>query len=104
LKLDRDRSSLIQIKASPGRAGIRSSGIALRVLAPDRFAPAVLVTIKARKEDGQIINIIAGCGSDIILSNVQFELKVVNEDQVLRLFPGMDGNQLLSLSDVSRSS
>ena len=44
--------------------------------------------IKSRKEDGQIV-IIAGCATDIMLSNVQFSLKVLEPNRILRLFPGM---------------
>ena len=45
--------------------------------------------IKTRKEDGQTVNIIAGCATDIMLSNVQFSLKVLEPNKILRLFPGM---------------
>jgi len=46
--------------------------------------------IKSKKEDGQTVNIIAGCATDIMLSNVQFSLKVLEPDKVSRMFPGMD--------------
>jgi hypothetical protein len=45
--------------------------------------------IKTRKEDGQTVNIIAGCASDIMLSNVQFSLKVLEPNKISRMFPGM---------------
>ena len=45
--------------------------------------------IKSRKEDGQTVNIIAGCATDIMLSNVQFSLKVLEPNKILRLFPGV---------------
>jgi hypothetical protein len=48
-------------------------------------------TIKARKDDGQTLTLIAGCATDIILSNVQFSLKVLDENSIVRQFPGMDG-------------
>ena len=44
--------------------------------------------IKSRKEDGQTVNIIAGCTTDIMLSNVQFSLKVL-EQKIARVFPGV---------------
>jgi hypothetical protein len=47
-------------------------------------------TIKAKKDDGQTVNIVASCASDIMLSTVQFQLNVVNQDKVRRLFPGME--------------
>jgi hypothetical protein len=45
--------------------------------------------IKTKKEDGQTVNIIAGCATDIMLSNVQFSLKVLEPNKILRTFPGM---------------
>jgi hypothetical protein len=45
--------------------------------------------IKSRKEDGQTLNIIAGCATDIMLSNVQFSLKVLEPNKISRTFPGM---------------
>jgi hypothetical protein len=45
--------------------------------------------IKSRKEDGQTINILAGCATDIMLSNVQFSLKVLEPNKISRMFPGM---------------
>ena len=45
--------------------------------------------IKSRKEDGQTVNIIAGCATDIMLSNVQFSLKLIEPGKLLRTFPGM---------------
>jgi len=35
-------------------------------------------TIKARKETGQFIHLLASCSTDIMLSEVQFSVKVVN--------------------------
>ena len=45
--------------------------------------------IKNKKEDGQTVNIIAGCDSDIMLSNVQFSLKVLEPNKISRTFPGV---------------
>ena len=45
--------------------------------------------IKSRKQDGQTLNIVAGCATDIMLSNVQFSLKVLEPNRILRIFPGM---------------
>jgi hypothetical protein len=47
--------------------------------------------IKARKDDGMNINLIAACSSDIMFENMQFSLKVVDANTVMRLFPGMEG-------------
>jgi hypothetical protein len=43
--------------------------------------------IKTRKEDDQNVNIVAGCATDIMLSNVQFSLKVVEPNKISRTFP-----------------
>ena len=51
----------------------------------------VKCTIKSRKEDGQSLNLIAGCATDIMLSNVQFVLQVVDDDNIARVFPGVEG-------------
>jgi hypothetical protein len=45
--------------------------------------------IKTKKEEGQVVNIIAGCATDIMLSNVQFSLKVLEPDKIARVFPGV---------------
>jgi hypothetical protein len=45
--------------------------------------------IKSRKDDGQTVHIIAGCATDIMLSNVQFSLKVLEPDKISRMFPGL---------------
>jgi hypothetical protein len=56
-----------------------------------RFAKC---TIKARKDDGGTVNIVAGCASDIMLSSVQFKLKVVDANKITRLFPGMEDMEI----------
>ncbi|WP_076861151.1 hypothetical protein [Bradyrhizobium mercantei] len=50
--------------------------------------------IKSRKDDGQNINIIVGCASGIMVSNVQFFLKVVDDDTITRQFPGIEGMEV----------
>jgi hypothetical protein len=50
-------------------------------------------TIKARKEDGSLINFIAACASDIMASNIQFSAKVIDDNTIMRIFPGM-GDEL----------
>ncbi|WP_426434553.1 hypothetical protein [Bradyrhizobium genosp. P] len=51
-------------------------------------------TVKTRKEDGQSLNLIAACATDIMLSNVQFVLKVVDDDNITRLFPGLESMEV----------
>ena len=50
--------------------------------------------IKAKKDDGKTINLVAACASDIMLSSVQFSLREVDANAVIRLFPGMDGMEI----------
>ena len=46
--------------------------------------------IKTKKEDGDSVNIIAGCATDIMLSNVQFSLKMLEPNKISRIFPGIE--------------
>ena len=46
--------------------------------------------IKTRKENGDTVNIIAGCATDIMLSNVQFSLKMLEPNKISRMFPGLE--------------
>jgi hypothetical protein len=50
--------------------------------------------IKTRKEEGGSLNLIAGCATDIMLSNVQFVLKIVDDDNITRVFPGIEGMEV----------
>lgn len=50
--------------------------------------------IKARKDDGENINLIAACATDIMLQNVQFNLRPIDANAVSRQFPGMEGMQI----------
>ena len=46
-------------------------------------------TIKSRKDEGDTIQLIATCSTDIALSTVQFTLKMDGNDKLTRIFPGM---------------
>jgi hypothetical protein len=48
-------------------------------------------SIKSRKDDGQTVNLVVACAKGIMLSNVQFFLKVVDDNTITRLFPGIEG-------------
>ena len=50
--------------------------------------------IKARKNEGGNINLLAACASDIMLQNVQFSLREVDANTVMRLFPGISGMEI----------
>ena len=51
-------------------------------------------SIKSRKESGQIINLVVACASGIMLSNVQFFLKILDDNTISREFPGMEGMEV----------
>ena len=46
-------------------------------------------TVKSRKEDGAMINLIASCSTDVALSTVQISLQIESENQMTRVFPGV---------------
>jgi hypothetical protein len=50
--------------------------------------------IKARRDEGATINLIAACATDIMLQNVQFSLKEMDANNVIRMFPGMEGMEI----------
>jgi hypothetical protein len=47
--------------------------------------------IKSRKESDQTINLVVACANSIMLSNVQFLLKVIDDNTISREFPGIEG-------------
>jgi hypothetical protein len=51
-------------------------------------------SVKSRKQSGQTINLVVACASGIMLSNVQFFLKVIDDDTISRDFPGMEGMEV----------
>jgi hypothetical protein len=46
-------------------------------------------TIKARKQEDQTVNLIAVCSTDIAIDTTQFTLKFVDDNRLVRMFPGM---------------
>ena len=50
--------------------------------------------IKARKDDGMNVNLIAACATDIMLSSVQFSVRELDANSIARLFPGMDDMEI----------
>ncbi|MBR0700801.1 hypothetical protein JQ599_12905 [Bradyrhizobium diazoefficiens] len=50
--------------------------------------------IKARKDSGQNVNLIAACATDMMLSSVQFSLKELDANGLARLFPGMEDMEI----------
>jgi hypothetical protein len=51
-------------------------------------------TITRTREDKGVVHMIAACATDIMLSNVQFSLKILDDGKVGRIFPGLDGMEL----------
>ena len=45
--------------------------------------------IIAHKEDGAVTHLVAKCATDIAFENVQFSLKLDNENKMTRLYPGL---------------
>jgi hypothetical protein len=51
-------------------------------------------TIKSRKQIGDTLNLLTACATDIMLQNVQFSVKVLDDNKISRLFPGMEGMEI----------
>ena len=45
--------------------------------------------IKTRKEEGDLVRLIANCASDTMLSDVELTLKVIDNNKIARVFAGM---------------
>ena len=54
--------------------------------------------IKARKEDGSAVHILAACATDIMASNVQLSARIVDDNTIRRFFPGMPDELSISYS------
>ena len=50
--------------------------------------------ITKSKQDGATIHMIASCATDIMYSNMQFSVKVIDDNTIARIFPGLDGMDL----------
>jgi len=50
--------------------------------------------IKSRKDSDQIVNLVVACASGIMLSDIQFFLKVIDDNTISREFPGMEGMEV----------
>src|SRR5262249_523156 len=46
-------------------------------------------TIRARREQGSIVNLIAVCSTDIAIDTMQFRLRIEGPNKIAREFPGM---------------
>jgi hypothetical protein len=45
--------------------------------------------IKKQREEGDAVYLIAACATDIMLSDVEMALRIVDKDRVARFFPGL---------------
>jgi hypothetical protein len=51
-------------------------------------------TIKSRKQVGDTLNLLTACATDIMLQNVEFTVKFLDDSKISRLFPGMEGMEI----------
>ena len=47
--------------------------------------------IKSKKESDQSLNLVVTCARGVMLSNVQFFLRILDDNTISREFPGMEG-------------
>ncbi len=52
--------------------------------------PRTKCTIKSKKENGQETTLMASCASDIMIDQIQISFKVVDDNTIVRQFPGME--------------
>jgi hypothetical protein len=55
---------------------------------------AAKCTITSRKQDGDSLELSAACATSIMTSSVRFSLKVLDDNNLTRLFPEIEGMQL----------
>ena len=51
-------------------------------------------SIKTTKEDGALVHLLAACATDVMLSNVQLSLRVVDRNKLIRIFPGVSDMEM----------
>jgi hypothetical protein len=56
--------------------------------------PTARCDIKTTKEDGAMVHLLASCATDVMLSNVQLSLRVIDENKVARIFPGVSDMEM----------
>ena len=59
-------------------------------------------TVTKTKEDNDVVHMLAACATDIMYSNVQFSVKVLDENKISRIFPGIEGMELMYYRCPSR--
>jgi len=56
--------------------------------------PAAKCAIREKKHEGENIHVIAACSTDVMVGSVQFSFKVINDKQITRVYPGMEGMEI----------
>lgn len=56
---------------------------------------AARCTIKSKKEEGATLELQAACATQIMHSDMQFYLKVIDDNSMARSFPGMEGMEVI---------
>jgi hypothetical protein len=51
-------------------------------------------TVTKTKEDGSVLHMLASCATEIMYSHVQFSVKVLDDNTISRIFPGIDSMEL----------
>jgi hypothetical protein len=49
---------------------------------------------KTTEDKGGVTHMLASCATDVMLSNVQLSVKVLEDNKIVRFFPGMEGMEL----------
>ena len=55
---------------------------------------AAKCTIKTKKQAGDTTLLLTACSTDIMLQNVEFTVKFLDDNKISRLFPGMEGMEI----------
>jgi hypothetical protein len=58
-------------------------------------SPHARCTVTKTKEDNDVVHMIASCATDIMYANTQFSLKTLGEGKVSRVFPGIEGMEMV---------
>lgn len=58
-------------------------------------------TIKVRQEDGNKVHMLAACATDIMASNIQFSARIIDDNTIARIFPGMSDELSIKYSRCS---
>jgi hypothetical protein len=51
-------------------------------------------TVSKTTEDKGVTHMLASCATDVMLSNVQLSVKILDDNKIVRFFPGMEGMEL----------